>query len=109
MQPAETEPPLDFEEHDGEAGGSCGDTAEPEPAGPGLDMPRLWQSMLGAPDEHGAPPPPLKAALPAQQGAGGAKGTPAMIKAGTKDVSKLRRGPATAGGGAAAPVGAIAG
>ena len=69
-------------------------------------LPRIWQSALDAPDERGAAPPPFPRALPAADNKGG--GSP-MIKAGTKDVNKLRRGPATHGGAAGGPAGAISG
>ncbi|EOD28638.1 hypothetical protein EMIHUDRAFT_456958 [Emiliania huxleyi CCMP1516] len=105
----QAEPPLEFEERDESAGGgaTCGSAPmEPREPRPELDVPRVWSSMLEPP---GGTAPSAPARLTSSPGKAPAKqGTPGAIKAGSKDPTKLRRGPAV-GGGSAGPTAAIAG
>lgn len=106
-QLAERPPDLDFMDH--EQGSSCGAAAAAQPMSvrPALDVPRVWKQMLGGETAQRPPSTPQMLGGGAAVG-GGAGGGVGVIKAGSKDERKLRRGPATTGGSGGA-VGAIAG
>ena len=97
----ELPPDLQFETRDDAGAGACdsGSAAGAATDALGLDVPRIWQGVLGAP---AAAPPSTPTAIATPRGA-----APGTVKPGSKDPKKLRRGPSS-GSAAGGPMGAIA-
>ena len=97
----ELPPDLQFETRDDAGAGACdsGSAAGAATDALGLDVPRIWQGVLGVP---AAAPPSTPTAIATPRGA-----APGTVKPGSKDPKKLRRGPSS-GSAAGGPMGAIA-